>query len=315
MSLLWAAAFVLWSPLASATYATGFIWLMNGCSISTYLLEVTSMLIQELAPELCVYNAKELWIDYRIRHKFDGKYDEYKAPDGRMNLFEAVRDDKNNFKLCDPGQTPFVVAKTLTANVQHNETTNFDRRPEFTFATAIRRNIPEYLACLLRDQDLHNLHVNISDIGYLVDSHGARWDHQADDFRSDKDTTSAVLTTTDLPNLLSTVLADVILQRQALLHDAGVDDTVYTTEDLVDFSTPSNRYAAAGAWVSVLARTGIAVDIHDVDDILKRHSWSPPCDLRSRIYNLDDVRDTLRDTVWERFVYCPDELPMSTASR
>ena len=292
-------------------YPTGFIWLVNGCSISTYTTELTAKLVQKFAPELCVHNAYELWDDYDYRHK----YSDYNVSteDGRINLVEAMRRDNATFHFCKPGQTPFVVAKVETANIRSNRTNDFDHiggAPlPFAYASVIRENIPEYLACLLRDQNLHYLKgVRQNDIGYLVDAEtGEPWEHRAGVFRSDKLKTSVVLNTHSLTRLFDHVLAEVTLPRKALLEDAGVGATVYATEHLVDFSTPSKLRAAADIWVSLLARAGVYVSLDDAVDVLALENPSPPCDLRSRIYNLNEVRDALRHTIWERFVYCPDE--------
>lgn len=155
----------------------------------------------------------------------------------------------------------------------------------------------------------------LEDIGYLVDNEtGDEWDHKATAFRDDKDKSSAYFHTDDLPKFLDRVYASIMLSHRRVLLDTHVGGTVYNTEDLTDFSTEQKTRAAAELWVSLLARAGALADIDDVIDFLQ-YEKTVPCNLRPRIYNLDEVRTALNGTDWEHTVYCPDEWDTLQRSR
>ena len=291
--------------------ATGLIWLVDGCSISTYLDRLTTKIFERFHhPKVCAVNTKELYRLYEV----DGFQKQ-----GRINLVESKRQDNATFGHCG-NKNRFVVGKLTHSNYVHNKTTDFDERPPpFIFTSAIRSNVPQYLACLLRDQEEHDFGdetgLDIETIGHLVDpTSGDKWQHKATAFRDDKSFSSAYLYTDDLPKTLNHVYTTIMLARRSILLDTHVDGTVYNAEDLITLNTDEKRRAAAELWVSILARGGSLANVDDVINLLK-HETNQPCDIRSRIFNLDDLRAALNGTAWERTVYCPDEWSALRRSR
>ena len=283
---------------------TGFIWLVSGCSISTYMLDLTTKLFNKFHPKVCARDTREMY------NQFQYKEDGFKKH-GRLNLVETKRQDDDIFGNCDENRSRFVVGKLTYSNYLAKKTTDFDDVPPFIFGSAVRSNIPEYLACLIRDQQEHDFleetGLPLEDIGYLVDAErGEAWHHKAAGFREDKAISSAYLRTENLPKFLDVVYSAIMLSHRNVLLDTHAGGTVYNTEDLLDLSTEEKQRSAAGLWVSLLARGGTFANVDDVMNVLKKET-PVPSDLKYRIFNLDAVRQALNGTDWERMVYCPDE--------
>ena len=286
---------------------TGFLWLVDGCSISTYLHKLTRTLFNKFHERVCARDVSEIYKEIDVASMRRQK----------LNLVDYMRRDDELFGDCPENRSRFVIGKLRYRYRSYLP----DDRPSFLLTSAIRSNIPEYLACLLRDQTDHDFHdetrgISLANIGYLVDSNsGDKWNHQATGFRDDKDRSNAFFKTANLPTLLDRVYAAIMLSHRKVLLDAHVDGTVYSTEDLTDFSTLQKRRSAAELWVSLLARAGALANVDDVMNVLNSET-TVPCDLRPRIFNLDEVRTALNgSTTWERTVYCPDEWDALQRSR
>ena len=293
----------------AASPPTGFIWLVSGCSISSYLHRLTRTLFDEFVPQICARDAREMYNPKRMEAGYN--------PDEMTLVDYVVHRDDELFGDCPENRSRFVIGKMTYKNYLES-TNDFIDRPSFILASAIRANIPEFLACLLRDQSDHDFTLEtglpLEKIGYVVDAEsGEEWHHKATAFREDKDQSSVYFRTGGLPTFLDRVYAALMLSHRKVLLDTHVDGTVYNTEDLTDFSTEQKQRSAAELWVTLLARAGALANVNDVMNAL-RPDTTVPCDLRRRIFNLDEVRQALNGTLWERHVYCPDEWNARTHS-